>query len=85
MVVRKYVVSVEETPSTKALNEENYVFPAECLEGDLLCDLAHELTDGTFIPSHFTHADLQVLTGHVLDGKIEPPSLHSWTFQLDSM
>jgi hypothetical protein len=64
---------VEETPSTKSLNEENYRFPAECLEGDRLCDLAHELTDGTFIPPQFAHADLQVWTGHALDGRIEPP------------
>ncbi len=64
---------VEETPSTKSLNEEEYRFPAECLEGDRLCDLTHELTDGTFIPPQFAHADLQVWTGHALDGRIEPP------------
>jgi hypothetical protein len=65
---------VDETPSTKSLNEEEYRFPAECLEGDRLCDLTHELTDGTFIPPQFAHADLQVWTGHTLDGRIVPPN-----------
>src|ERR1041385_5026536 len=63
---------VEETPAKKALNEENYEMPLECLEGDRLCDLTHELTDGTFIPPQFVHGDLQVWTGHVLDGRIAP-------------
>ena len=71
--------SVEESPSTKSLNEENYRFPMECLEGDRLCDLTHELTHGTFIPPQFAHADLQVWTGHALDGRIAPPD----SFYLD--
>jgi hypothetical protein len=65
---------VEETPSSKALGDEDYRWPSECLEGDRLCDLTHELTDGTFIPPQFVHGDLQVWTGHALDGRVQPPS-----------
>lgn len=57
----------------KALNDETYTFPAECLQGDLLCDLTHEITDGTFLPPQFAHSDLQVWTGHTLDGRVQPP------------
>lgn len=65
--------TLDESPM-KVLSEEDYRFPADCLEGDRLCDLARELTDGTFIPPQFVHGDLQVWTGHCLDGYIVPPS-----------
>jgi hypothetical protein len=64
---------LDESPM-KMLSEEDYRFPAECLEGDRLCDLTHELTDGTFIPPQFVHGDLQVWTGHCMDGHIVPPN-----------
>lgn len=64
---------LDESPM-KVLSEEDYRFPAECLEGDRLCDLTHELTDGTFIPPQFVHSDLQVWTGHCMDGHIVPPN-----------
>jgi hypothetical protein len=65
--------AIDESPM-KVLSEEDYRFPTECLEGDRLCDLTHELTDGTFIPPQFVHSDLQVWTGHCLDGHIVPPN-----------
>ncbi len=64
---------LDESPM-KVLSEEDYRFPSECLEGDRLCDLTHELTDGTFIPPQFVHGDLQVWAGHCMDGHIVPPN-----------
>jgi hypothetical protein len=50
-----------------------YDYPKQCLEGDLLADLTHELTDRTFLPPQFAYCDLQVFTGHALDGLVQPP------------
>jgi len=68
---------VRETPELEATPMSDpgvYKYPKECLEGDLLADLTHEITDGTFLPPQFAYGDLQVYTGHLLDGFIEPPS-----------
>jgi hypothetical protein len=66
-------VYVVESPA-RVISDDDYRAPAECLEGDLLCDLTHELTDGTFIPPQFVHGDLQVFAGHLLDGRVVPPN-----------
>lgn len=61
--------------------------PMSAVEGDWIGDLAHLVTDGTFIPTEFARADIKTILSASIDGLVGFPTqkdLHTrqWTMKI---
>lgn len=63
--------------------------PLAAIDGDWIGDLAHEVSDGTFIPASFARAQIKTILGASLDGMVGFPSykdthMKHWTMLISS-
>ena len=70
---------------TQKIDKEIKDIPCIALEGDWIAELAHLVTDGTFIPLSFARAQIKTILAASLDGMVgfpAHPDLHMkhWTF-----